>query len=206
MADLTLDDEPLKSSSSSSSAALHNGRRLHQCLTDILTDMFSAQSMLPYFIQYMDACDAMHLVEFWLAVESFRSGRDRSVTTLPSTHRHRRHCSPPSLSPSHSQSLSSRKDTTSLPLKDGCSHNGSRQCRVQTTEVVADGDVSACSNAVEMVDGRRGSSKDVEGGVVAEELSKDETKGVLLERPTCTEAEDEEELDGVFTLSLQANQ
>lgn len=77
---------------------------------------------------------------------------------------------------------------------------------MQTAEVVADGDVSACSNVVEMVDGRRGSSKDVEGGVVAEEPSKDESKAVLLERPTCTDAEDEEELDGVFTLSLQANQ
>lgn len=196
MADVTLDDGVLNSSSSSLSAAHHNGRRLHQGLADILTDTSSAHSMLPYFIQYMDACSAMHLVEFWLAVESFRSGRDHSVTSVSSIHRHRYHLSHPSVSPSQSWSCSIGKDVTASPLKDGYSHNSSHQCHGQISDVMANGSETMCSGVAEVV-GVRSSSKDVESVVAAEEPSHDKSKAVLLERPTRTEAEDREEQEGV---------
>lgn len=196
MADLTLDNEPLNSSSFSLSAAHYNGRRLHQCLADILTDMSSAHSMLPYFIQYMDACDAMHLVEFWLAVESFRSGQDRGMTSLLNTHRHRHHNSPPSLSSSLSRSLSSGKDATLSPLKDGYSKSDSHKFLGQTTAAVADGGGSTCLSVAEVVDARRGYPKEVESGVFVDESFKNAGKVVLLDRPTRTEAEDKEEQDG----------
>ena len=196
MTDLTLDNERMNSSSSSTSASYHDGRRLHQCLADILTDMSSAQSMLPYFIQYMDASGAVRLVEFWLAVESFRSGRDRSVTTLPSTRRHR-HChSPHSLSPTLNRSLSTEKGSTSSPLRDG--YYATQQSSSLTREVIADGGVSTGSNVTERAVFMNDSSKDVVSKEVAEGSSSDEGKAVLLKRPTHTEAEYEEDVDGMF--------
>ena len=219
MADVTLDDGILNSSSSSLSAAHHNGRRLHQGLTDILTDTSSAHSMLPYFIQYMDSCNAMHLVEFWLAVESFRSGRDHNVTSVSSIHRHRHHLSLPSVSPSQSWSRSIGEDVTASPLKDGYSNNSSHQCHGQITDVMANGSETTCSGVAELVGVRssskdvessskdvKSSSKDVESVVAAaeEEPSNDKSKAVLLERPTRTEAEDKEEQEGVGKMGIYA--
>lgn len=202
MADVTLNDGVLNSSSSFLSAAHHNGRRLHQGLADILTDTSSAHSMLPYFIQYMDACNAMHLVEFWLAVESFRSGPDHNMTSVSSIHRHRYHLSLTSLSPSQSWSRSIEKDATAVsPLKDGCSHCSLHQCHGQITDVMANGSEAVVA---EVVGVRSSNSKDVESVVAAEEPSNDKSKAVLLERPTHTEAEDKEELEGVGQLGIYA--
>ena len=46
--------------------------KLCKSLPEILTDV-SSLSMLEYFIQYMESMKALHLVQFWLAVESFKT-------------------------------------------------------------------------------------------------------------------------------------
>ena len=61
---------------------LRTGRNLHKSLSDILAEV-SDVSMLPWFVQYMETCEAVHLLEFWFTVESFEGGGDCSVTTPP---------------------------------------------------------------------------------------------------------------------------
>ena len=49
------------------STGLATKSRICKTLTEVLHD----NGALPYFIQYMEMLDAVHLVQFWLATESF---------------------------------------------------------------------------------------------------------------------------------------
>ena len=50
-------------------------------LSAILTDS-SSVSMLDYFIQFMDSESALHIVQFWLTVEAFKSAPSNSTSVL----------------------------------------------------------------------------------------------------------------------------
>lgn len=52
--------------------------QLYKHLLEILTDS-SPLSMLEYFLQFMESVGAVHLVQFWFCVESFKS----AVTSTP---------------------------------------------------------------------------------------------------------------------------
>ncbi len=47
--------------------------KLCKSLLEILRDSHSPLSMLDYFIQYAESVGALHIVQFWLCVESFRA-------------------------------------------------------------------------------------------------------------------------------------
>ena len=47
--------------------------KLCKSLSEILRDTHSQLSMLDYFIQYTESVGALHMVQFWLSVESFRA-------------------------------------------------------------------------------------------------------------------------------------
>lgn len=57
---------------------------LCKSLPDLLADKSSVMSMLNYFIQFMESEKAIHIIEFWLAVEAFKSAKSSVPITVPS--------------------------------------------------------------------------------------------------------------------------
>ena len=53
--------------------------KLCKTLLEILGDTHSHLSMLDYFIQYTESVGALHMVQFWLSVESFRVTAHKAV-------------------------------------------------------------------------------------------------------------------------------
>ena len=91
--------------------------QLYKPLAAILKDSEtgSALSMLEYFIQYMEEEDALHLLQFWFAVESFK-------TAAPS--------------PKLTTTDYSRQSTTSTSTTQG---RADKQCDVASVETSASG-------------------------------------------------------------------
>lgn len=91
--------------------------QLYKPLAVILKDSEtgSALSMLEYFIQYMEEEDALHLLQFWFAVESFK-------TAAPS--------------PKHTTTDYSQQLTTSTSTTQG---RADKQCDVASVETSASG-------------------------------------------------------------------
>ena len=79
-------------------------------LAAILKDSAGALSMLEYFVQYMEEQDALHLLQFWFAVESFKIAAP---------------------SPKHATDLYSRELTTSSTN----AASNDKQCMVNTASV-----------------------------------------------------------------------